>query len=304
MSTLNKKISELPPADIGTLIGTERFEIIWSDGSSWFNQSMTLQDLVTILTSVAGGLPAGSAYQVLQIASDGATPVFDSYLYDNSGSVSFDINHRSIVNGDGEIAVDGTALALFSGPIPSVDWGANNNWDNNYTLSFSWGTRVAHDDLGYLSFQYSHGNKSLHGDTGEVALSTSLRAAYDHLGIEAFSFAHAERTLSAADGYVTYDFNARELKDSAGNLALNHDLRYGVDAFGDTIFSWLTGFQVNAFPWAFNGQSPSSTDTGWHPGTYSPLKTATMTSAMTAEDVGNMVVTLIHELINKGILAN
>ena len=106
MSTLDKRISELPAVDIGTLTGTEQFEIIWFNGSSWVNESMTLEELFTIMTAAAGVVPTGSAYQVLQLESDGSTPVFLNYLYDLYGIQSLDYFNRNLLNSTGGVVLN------------------------------------------------------------------------------------------------------------------------------------------------------------------------------------------------------
>jgi len=106
MATSDKRISELTVVDTGALTGAEQFEIIWFNGSSWVNQSMTLADLFTIMTSLVGGLPTGNSYQVLQLESDGSTPVFLNYFYDLYGMESIDYFNRNLANASGGVVLN------------------------------------------------------------------------------------------------------------------------------------------------------------------------------------------------------
>jgi len=305
MPTLNKRISELPAADTDTLTGAEQFEIIWFDGSSWTNQTMTLAELFTIMTSLVGGLPTGSAYQVLMLDGSG-DPAFGSNLNDGSGLTSLDIANRVLYNSIGDQVLDfsggGVLYAGDGTGTPSIITGERLLVDSAYAESIAWALRYLKDASGNLSIDY--GSREFWDSTGYLSSDYNDRLLYNDTGSVGVLNWREMRQYDL-NGILCYAWAERKSFDSAGNLSLDHDLRYAYDGFGDESFSWLTGFQLyNGIAWAFNGQSPTTTDTGWHPGTFSPLKTATMTSAMTAEDAGNMVVTLIQELINKGILAN
>ena len=339
MSTLDKKISELPAVDIGTLTGAERFEIIWSDGSSWFNQAMRLEDLVTILTSVLGGLPGGSDYQVLQLDGSG-NPTFGNQLNDSYGALSIDFFERVVyddvgrpaftyANGNKGIYSDGGEIAFnlstrtvyddFGHPAMYFNIGIRQLLDGSGNWSYDYGSRTFNDSIGYLALD--HENRQAFNNTGSVAVLDWDAHTLTDIG-NMLSVNWGSRHLYDQYGHLSSDYNARQHYDALGLLADDHNLRehydtsgvrvwnYGFrqlnDESGVEVLNWINGFQLTTgYPWAFNGASPSATDTGWTSGgvMYTPLKTFPSTSVATTTDLGNMLVTLIRELISKGILA-
>jgi len=216
----DKRISQYGDVDMGSIDGSELFEMV----QGGVNVKVTLADLYSIFSGGGGGgsLPSGgSKHQMLQLDTDGVTPIWAYDIKDIMDMTAFGVTERTINDSNNNPSVDG-----------------------------------------------SH------------------------------------RWLQDLIGVICYGWQDRMFYDSASTPSLNHDLRYALDYSATEVFSWLNGFQVTSgYPWAFNGNSPTATSGGWAQGTFSDLQSLPNTATATAAQVGNVLETLIGELIRKGILS-